>query len=224
MIEEKKLFRNHVLLKENKKLILDEVIPPKHGYALEVKKGQFLRVVDVMGKQVSDMVVFNKGNLKEKYAAWFSGLGQGTAGKIPRGITVGDILYSSKQRPMMTITQDTPVPGGIHDLFGGMCSRRGYERRGAEVPEGGGCWDLLGKAVEPYGIAQEEIAQAFNIFMNTHNDPVTGELVIKEPVSRPGDFVEFRAEMDCIVAMTVCPFHGPCNGWVITPLQVQVLE
>ncbi|MEE9247889.1 MAG: hypothetical protein V3U79_04245 [Dehalococcoidia bacterium] len=57
-----------------------------------------------------------------------------------------------------------------------------------------------------------------------HSEGLFRNAVEYKPVSRPGDFVELRAEMDCLVALTVCPFHGPFNGWVITPLRVQVQE
>lgn len=217
------LFKNDVEYKPDKKVVLEQVIPSRDSFALEMTRGQFLRVIDVMGKQVSDLVAFNRENYKERLAAYWTRT-RNYPKKIPGRVTVGDVLYSSRSRPLMTITQDTPVPGGIHDISAGMCNRLGYEKFGWEFPQEGGCWELLSKAVEPYGIAPEEVPQPFNPFMNTSFDPETGELMIDEPVSRPGDFIELRAEMDCLVALTVCPFHGPCNGWVITPLKVQVLE
>ena len=44
------------------KRILEHVIPPKLGYGLLVKRGQHLRVVDLEGKQVVDMALFNEAN------------------------------------------------------------------------------------------------------------------------------------------------------------------
>ena len=44
------------------KRILDHVIPPKLGFGLVVKKGQSLRVIDLEGKQVVDMALFNADN------------------------------------------------------------------------------------------------------------------------------------------------------------------
>ena len=216
------LHKSDVLYNQSKEMVQEQVIPPKDSRAVEMKKGQFIRLIDIEGKQVSDMAMFNRENPKERYAAYWTKT-RNHPKKIPGRVTVGDILYSSLSRPMMTITQDTPVPGGIHDLHAGMCNRLGYEKFGWEAPEDGGCWELLSRAVKPHGIAPEEVPQPFNPFMNTYFDE-KGELVIDEPVSRPGDFIELRAEMDLIVAMTACPFHGPCNGWVITPLKFEVWE
>ena len=216
------LTKSDIFYNQDKKILNGEIIQPKDSCAVELKKGQLLRLYDLEGKQVSDMAIFNKENPKERYASYWTKT-RNYPKKIPGRVTVGDILYSSLSRPLMTITQDTPVPGGIHDLHAGMCSRLGYEKFGWEFPEDGGCWELLSKAVKPYGIAPEGIPQPFNPFMNTYFDN-NGEMVIDEPVSRPGDFIELRAEMDLIVAMTACPFHGPCNGWVITPLKWVIYE
>jgi uncharacterized protein YcgI (DUF1989 family) len=41
------------------KRILDHVIPPKLGFGLLVNKGQNLRIIDIGGKQVVDMALFN---------------------------------------------------------------------------------------------------------------------------------------------------------------------
>ena len=48
--------------------------------------------------------------------------------------------------------------------------------------------------------------------------------VIGEPVSRPGDYIEFRAEMDCLVGLSNCPEDAltPCNGRKCTPVKVEV--
>ena len=32
-----------------------------------------------------------------------------------------------------------------------------------------------------------------------------GKLTFEEPLTKPGDYVVLRAEMDCIVAMSCCP-------------------
>jgi len=46
--------------------VFEQVIPPKRGLAVTVKKGQHLRVTDLEGKQVVDMAIFNRENPREK--------------------------------------------------------------------------------------------------------------------------------------------------------------
>jgi hypothetical protein len=47
------------------------------------------------------------------------------------------------------------------------------------------------------------------------------------PVSRAGDYVVLRAELDCVVAMSACPQDMvPINGLAMTPTEAhyQVLD
>ena len=46
--------------------IHEHVMAPKSGHAVEVKKGQHLRITDLEGKQVVDVGVFNADNHREK--------------------------------------------------------------------------------------------------------------------------------------------------------------
>ncbi len=59
----------------------------------------------------------------------------------------------------------------------------------------------------------------FNLFMNV---PVSRDnaLAFEPPVSKPGDFVTFRAEMDAVVAFSACPQDMvPVNGANNTPTE-----
>ena len=54
-----------------------------------------------------------------------------------------------------------------------------------------------------------EIPSPLNLWMNipVHDD---GSITWERPVSKPGDYVILRAEMDCIVAMSACPQDIVC--------------
>jgi uncharacterized protein YcgI (DUF1989 family) len=58
------------------------------------------------------------------------------------------------------------------------------------------------------------------------NVPVTREKTeIIEPTSKPGDYIDLRAERDLLVAISNCPQErNPCNGFNPTPLKVIVYE
>lgn len=217
-----------------RKIVFDKIIPPKSALAFSVKKGQFLRIIDLEGKQVGDLILFNEHDYTEKLSTGY------TLGNIRiaeprrhwvwlgcRGVTTGHQLISTIRNPMMTITADTPVPGGVHDLLMRMCSSWNYEQSGAGSRDG--CLELLTKALEPYGIARGNIPDAFNAFMNVYYDARNGMFFIDEPISRPGDYIEFRTEMDCLAALSACPddVNSLCNGTPphpAKPLQVQISE
>jgi uncharacterized protein YcgI (DUF1989 family) len=48
-----------------------------------------------------------------------------------------------------------------------------------------------------------------------------GEIKIKSPMSKAGDYIELRAEMDMIVGVTACS-AGSCNNFEWTPIDVEI--
>jgi uncharacterized protein len=210
------------------KTVHEHVMPPKTGHAVTVNKGQHLRITDLEGKQVVDVAVFNADNYKEKLSTSNSRTryvpppGQEY---IPRDhLTEGDSLMSTLCRPMMTIVADTPEPKGIHDVHNRMCNRFLFESH--DVPVQDGCHEIISKAVAEYGIAPEEIPDTMDVFMNYQHNCATHRWEILEPVSKPGDYIEFQAEMDCLVGLSNCPedLLTDCNARNCTPMKIEVLE
>ncbi len=194
-------------------VIADQIIPPQGYLGLELRVGQTLRIVDVEGKQVPDLVCFNLENSRERLSTNNSRLIQ------KRWLlTTGHALYSDEGNPMLRIQADTV---GIHHASAGCCNEAAnflrYGVRGTP-----NCLDNLAAASAPLGLTVKEIPGAFCPFMKViqHDD---GGYEIQEPESRPGDYVDFRAEMDLFVAISNCPQDkNPCNGFNPTPLRVTI--
>ena len=181
---------------------------PDSGVAIAVAAGQRLRVTDVRGLQVVDMAVFNRANPRDKLSTSYSRsrFDPNTKGRFhPRDkLTTGDYLMSTLNREMMRIVADTPAVKGMHDAHGRMCNRRLFRVLGKG--ERDGCHEIIARAMAPHGILAEDIPDTFDLFMNFHHDCAHGHWVIEPGVSKPGDYVEFEAVMDCIVALSNCPF------------------
>jgi urea carboxylase-associated protein 1 len=196
-------------------MLRDETVPPAGHFAAELRKGQVLRIVDVEGQQVADLICFNLARLDEKLSI------VNTINLNKRVFpTVGYLLYSDEARPMMTIIADTC---GVHDMLAGACSRFTNERRYG-VKDSLNCRDNLGEAVKPWGIAWKDVPFNMNVFMNC---PIAsdGSWSIQVPRSKAGDFIDFRAEMDVLVAFSNCPqVHNACNAFRLTPLRAQIYE
>lgn len=212
--------------------LLREVIAPKSGWAGVVRAGQRLRVVDVEGQQVVDMAVFDLGDPREKLSTSYSRTRQ-APGSGPGGdgayaaldrLTEGHVLMSNIGRPMMRIVAETQEPKGVHDTHHRMCNATMYELHGYHGRRG--CLEILSEALSPYRLEAVDLPDTFDIHMNFAFDCEVGGWVVREPVSRPGDFIDFLAERDCIVGLSNCPCDViiPVNAYRCTPVEVLLFE
>lgn len=205
----------------------DDILPPKTGIALEIGPGQQLRVTDLEGKQVVDMAIFMRANPREKLSTSYSRTRYTPApGEtfVPRDhLGEGDTLLSTLCNPMMRILRETAPVKGVHDVHNRMCNRLLYEYYGH--PGRDGCHEIIAGVMAPYGILPEDVPDTMDLFMNYHHDCSRGHWVIEEPVTRPGDAIEFEALDDVIVALSNCPMDVVApqgNGGRCTPVGLTI--
>jgi uncharacterized protein YcgI (DUF1989 family) len=176
-------------------------IPARKGRAVALKAGQVLRIVNTHGHQVVDTWAFNAHDLKE-----FLSMEHMRAAINRIRPKPGDQLVTNKRRPIVTLLEDTSP--GVHDTFIAACDI--YRFQGLGVTEyHENCTDNLLAAMAELGLTPPEVPSPLNLWMNI---PIMGDGSIdwKEPVSKPGDYVVLKAEMDCIVAMSACPQDIVC--------------
>lgn len=188
-------------------------IPARSHTAFEMRRSNVLRIIDVEGQQVADLVAFNLHDRGERVNGESTMLLNGTCN--PRE---GHVVYTDDCNPMFTITED-PVgrnyPGAL------MCSEE-MNRHRYGVPGTLNCRDNLTAALRPYGIGKRAIPGAFTPFMNVVHYP-DGRADIEAPPSKAGDHIDLRAEMDVLVAISACPQErNPVNGWNPSSLDVLV--
>ncbi|MEA2284930.1 MAG: uncharacterized protein QOJ21_973 [Solirubrobacteraceae bacterium] len=173
------------------------------AHALRLHAGQLLRVVDLEGAQVADLVAFNAADPSEHFSQGFTRMNNDKV-----GVAVGDWLYSSLSSPMLRVEGDTV---GVHDMLFPPCNAFFYEHV-MGVPGKTGCREHLARALAAFGIGEDRVTDPFNVFMNTAVGP-SGEMVIRVAPSAPGDHLDVRAEMDLIVAVSACAADvTDCNG------------
>lgn len=195
------------------RVVFESTLAPRGHMAREIAKGEVLRVVDLEGRQVGDLVAFNKADLSEKF--WISNTVRlnGTV-----FVTTGHVLYSELSRPMFTIMGDTC---GRHDLLAGSCNAE-IDKVRYGVDAHYGCVENFLAALAPYGIKRGDIPMSLNLFMNCPVE-ANGAWSIATPVSKAGDYVDLRAEMDCVFALSNCPQDlNPCNDGQLKPLRLVV--
>ncbi|KPF73122.1 hypothetical protein IP69_00710 [Bosea sp. AAP35] len=197
---------------------IDEtLVAPRDAEAFAVPGGHFFRIIGVDGPQVGDLNLWNAHDLSERF---FSGK---TRQLHATHVSTGDRLWSSLPalRPLATITHDTLAwygfdadGGGIHDVIGTRCDP--YTNR---LLSGGDyhhcCHSNLTRALAkakgmPVKEAEMHVHDVLNVFMCTGFTRDTHQYFMKASPVRPGDYIEFFAEIDLIGALSACP-GGDCS-------------
>ena len=192
----------------------DTVVPARGSWSRRIEEGQHLRIVDLEGKQAVDFPCYNAHDIADRYAA-------ADTMKINRGgifLSTGTVLYSVALTPLFTIVADTC---GKHDTIGGCCSAAlntfrygvGYQPN---------CRDNFLRELKKYGMGPKDLVANVNFFMYV---PVgeKGEMDMGPSISRPGDFVDLRAESDVLAVISNCPqINNPVNDYNPTPIRVLV--
>lgn len=186
-------------------------IPARRGKAARVAKGQTVRVVNTHGAQVVDTWAFNPDDMSESMSM------EATRGTILKmHLHVGDAFYSNNRRAMLTIVEDTSP--GVHDTLIAACDNYRYGLLGCTEYHDN-CTDNLHAALGELGMTAPKTPSPLNLFMNI---PWTaaGSLSFEAPVTKPGDYILMRAEMDLVVAFSACPQDIlPINGIQCEPVE-----
>ncbi len=199
--------------------VVDEVlVPPRDARVVPVAAGQSFRITSVDGPQVGDLNLWNANDLTERF---FSGK---TRQLHATHLTTGDRLWSTLPafRPMATIVADTlgwyewdADGGGVHDVIGTRCDP--YTNRLLnDVDYHYCCHSNLSRALAAHtGMAVTEaellVHDVLNVFMCTGFTADTHQYFMKASPVRPGDYIEFWAEMDLLVGLSTCP-GGDCGS------------
>lgn len=190
------------------------VISPRSGTSLILKKGERLKIIDIEGEQVSDFICYNL-NDKREYLS--SGRTIDYAETI--FLTTGHPFYSNRSNIMFNIIEDTV---GRHDFLLTPCSADTFRIiYGHEHPHRG-CFGNLCAALEAYGIGPDDIPISFNVFMNVSVDGTTGAVGVHPPKSKAGDYIIVEAAMDLIVGLTACSAEMS-NNYSFKPIGYEVI-
>ncbi len=182
---------------------MEQVINEQSGTAFKIKKGQKLKVIDPRGEQVSDMVLFNAHDKREKISS-----GKTLDFEESILITKDNFIWSNRSRKMMKILEDT---NGRNDFLLAPCSPETFKIMYNNHEYHPSCFENLYTNLSAFDIQPDDIPTAFNIFMNVQFN-TDGKLTVAPPLSRAGDHVLFEAQMDLIVGLTACSAEDSNNG------------
>lgn len=190
------------------------VIEKQSGAAFKLKKGQKLKVIDPQGEQVSDMVLFNAQDKREKISS-----GKTLDFEESILISKGDFLWSNRSSKMMEILEDT---NGRNDFLLAPCSPETFKIMYNNDKYHPSCFENLYTNLAKFDIEPDDIPTAFNIFMNVQFDK-NGKLSVDPPLSKAGDYVLLQAQMDLIVGLTACSAEDS-NGGSFKPIHYEIID
>ncbi|MDP2079961.1 MAG: DUF1989 domain-containing protein [Pseudotabrizicola sp.] len=216
--------------------VAEVLVPAREARCFDVPAGHFFRITSVDGPQVGDLNLWNAHDLRERF---YSGKTRALHGTH---LSAGDRMWSNLPflRAMALITEDTldwygfdAFGGGVHDVIGTRCDPYTHN-----LLSGGQyhhcCHSNLTRALaERMGLPLEEaeahVHDVLNVFMCTGFTRDTGQYFMKASPVRPGDFIEFFAQIDMLGALSACP-GGDCSTVhssdqaVCFPLLVEVFK
>ena len=175
-----------------------------------------MRIIDLHGKQAVDFLCWNANDHEDRYAA------ADTMKINETGIflTTGTTFYSVGLTPLMTIVADTC---GSHDTIGGCCSAELNKFR-YDVDNQTGCRENFLAEMAKVGMGKRDMAANINFFMYV---PVgaDGQMDMGPSISKPGDYVDLRADNDVLAVISNCPqINNPVNDFNPTPVQVTIWQ
>ncbi len=196
----------------------ETLVPPRDARTFTVPAGHFFRITSVEGSQVGDLNLWHANDLSERF---YSGKTRALHGTH---ITRGQQMWTAfpHLRPMATLTHDSlewygmdEFGGSVHDVIGTRCDPFTHN-----LLSGGQyhhcCHSNLTRALAHHldiqlAEASTHVHDVLNVFMCTGFTRETGQYFMKASPVRPGDYLEFFAEIDLLGALSACP-GGDCSS------------
>jgi len=184
-----------------------------HGAAL-ARFGDVIEVIDVHGRQAADFVALSADDLTET----LSGV-ETRRSLLSLYIRIGDVLVSSRRRPMMRVVADTI---GVHDYTIPACNATRYSVDFGVFGHRD-CLDNMFGGLCSFGVLTPlDVPEPFNLFQN---NPVVeaGRTGLLDPPCRAGDNVVLAPLFDVVCAVSSCPQDIiPGNGLEPSEILVRI--
>jgi uncharacterized protein YcgI (DUF1989 family) len=221
--------------RHNFRLVNEYIVPVnERGKGFIVHAGQAIRISCIEGAQMTDVGIWNADNPKEYF--W----NDATLSLEGAFLTKFSRLWGTNPnfRPLMTIIVDTvdhhpTIPcSGAHTCLTAHCDPHYWywalKDQNHPYVTTNNCYYNLIKAIIPFGLTSENLHDNINFFMKT-GFLETGKHVVLPSDVKKGDYVELFAEIDVLVALSICPggsgnLHYSEREQDSKPLCVQIFD
>jgi urea carboxylase-associated protein 2 len=199
-------------------IIADEIIPPGWYWTARIARGQTLRLINDEASPGLSALFWNAHDPSERYNAGDTVKVQWTA-----RLTAGRLLLSDMGRVLASITADSC---GFHDsILGGSTRASDAHNYGADAPknpEHRNSRDNFVLAAGKLGLGPRDVGPCITFFAPVVTDEA-GAFRWNADVLEPQAFVDLRAEMDLLMALSNCPHPlSPAQTWAPKPVRALI--
>jgi hypothetical protein len=186
--------------------ISDLRISSGEGYGFKVAAGNTFRLTTTERVQLADLCVYNADDITERFDTGTQIAIEGNAvGRLTR-------IWGNppRSRPLCTVIADTLRERSSehhmheHHAHGAHCNPHHWELFDHAHPHT--CYDNLRKGLSMLGLGQTEIHDNVNLWSKKAWNPATGHAVGAMGDAEPGDCIEFYAEIDLQLSISLCPY------------------
>ena len=191
------------------------VLRAGHGASACIAKGQSLKIINTGGRQVVDFFAFALPPDFQPVAApslGYLSMNHTRTRNLHRDPRVGDMLCSNLRQPLLYFAEDTSP--GLHDSLIPACDPERYRQLGVQADHRS-CAENLKIALSEAGVLEDLFPAMdvltlppapLNLFMNV-SVAESGDLKFLPGKGKGGDFVVFRAEVNCLIVLSACPME-----------------
>jgi len=184
-------------------VVAEEIIPPGWYWSTIVPRGRTLRILNEHATPGISALIWNADEPSERYNPADTVKLQWTA-----RIGLGKILLSDMGRVLASVTGDT---SGRHDsIAGGSTSESNAHNYGDAVFRNSRDNFIL--AASKHGLSPRDVGPCVTFFAPVVTD-LDGNFSWRENAIAPGQYVDLRAEMNLIVALSNCPHPLAPGAW-----------
>lgn len=182
----------------SERIALEDVIPPGWYWTGRIARGQSLRVINELATPGIAALFWNAQDTSERFNPGDTVKVQWTA-RISRG----HLLLSDMGRAIVSITEDTC---GYNDLIANATTRQAFARKYGEDSYRRNTHDNFVLAAGKHGMSPRDVGPCISFFAPVVTDE-SGKFSWADEAVKPGAYVDLRAEMDLIVALSNCPHY-----------------
>ena len=194
-------------------ILVEETIPGGWYWTQRVERGRTLRIANETGTEGVSVLLWNADDTSERLNPADTVKVQWTA-----RIGLGKLLLSDMGRVMASITADS---SGLHDCIAGGSTPESNERKYGAEGRHRNTRDNFLLAAAKLGLGPRDVGPCVTFFAGVATDN-TGGLVWKS-ASGGKHYVDLRAEMDLLVALSNCPHPvAPSRRFAAPPVRAVI--